>query len=677
MGIMILLVLTLMVTMGGRLVALQNEPDSNYPVAAEATTIEYQAIPAARGEILDIYGRPLVSNRLGLNLMLDEARLKKAENPAAEVLKLLQAAEACGVAWRDTMPVTAPPYAYDPLMTKTQEERLAHFWEKKGYDAMDADALIAQLSLDYGVPETMNATQVRQVVGIFYELELRTLFTRVKPYRYIEPYVFAEDINIELVSRVKEQNFAGCVIEPVSTRVYETEFAAHILGRVGRIPADEIDYYTQELGYQRDDIVGVDGAEKAFEAYLRGKPGQRAVETTADGSIRRVFYSTEPEPGKNIYLTMDLRFQQRVEQILADGIRMLQETSETLKGKEADAGAIAVVDVNSGAILALASYPTYNLLTIREDYASLLEDPLTPLINRTISGTYAPGSTFKMVTATAALESGLINGKTRIFDEGKYTYYKDYQPTCLAYPGTHGSINVSDALKVSCNYFFYDIGFKMGIAAVRQWAEKFGLGQLSGVELSGERAGYIAGPETSSLLHTTWQGGLTLAASIGQSDNWFTPLQLANYVAAIANGGTVYQTHLLREAKSNDYTQTHVINTGEVLQETGVSADTIRLLQQGMNRVAHEQGGSAYSYFKDYPVNIAAKTGSVQTGNRPNNGVFVAYGPYEEPEIALCVVIEKGGAGSRVAPIARNVFDTWFELKNEMQSAGKENILQK
>lgn len=674
MGIMIVLVLVLLVTMGGRLAALQSEPDSLYPTAKEALSTEYQSLPAARGEILDRYGRPLVTNRLGLNLTLNETRLKQAENPADEILKLIQAAEECGVAWLDTLPITAPPYVYDPQMTGTQEDRLARFLEKKSYEPMEADALMAQLRIDYTIPEAMSAVQARQVAGVFYELELRYLFTRVKPYSYIEPYIFAEDINMEMVSRVKEQSFAGCVVGPVSTRVYETEFAAHLLGRVGQIPAADIDYYTGELGYQRDDLVGVDGAEKAFESWLRGKPGRRAVEQTADGSIRNIFNTTEPEPGKNVYLTIDIRFQQMVEQILASGIQTLQETGEELKGKEADAGAIAVVDTRNGEILALASYPTYNLLTIREDYSALLDNSLNPLLNRAISGLYAPGSTFKMVTASAGLESGQITPNTKIFDEWKYTYYKDYQPTCLSH---HGLINVSDALKVSCNYFFYDVGFHSGIATIRQWAERFGLGQLTGIELGGERAGFIAGPETSALLNSTWQGGQTLAAAIGQSDNLFTPLQLANYVASIANGGTVYRTHLMREAKSADYTQTYTINSGEILRETGLSGDTLRMLQEGMNRVGREQGGSAYNYFGDYPVNVAVKTGSVQTGSRPSNGVFVAYGPYENPEIALCVVIEKGGAGSRVAPIARDVFDAWFALKDEMLNGGKENVLQK
>ena len=680
LAILILLVLALLTTAGGQLFSLQNgRPALSATGAApvEKTSIEYQTIPAARGEILDRCGRPLVANRLGMNLTLDETRLLRADDPAKEVFRLLDAAERHGVILRDILPITAPPYEYH-FATEETRAHFDAFLIKKGYDPMDADALMAQLREDYGIPEDVPSVRARKAAGIFYELELRRLFTRVAPYRYIAPYVFAEDVPMGLVSIVREQNLAGCVLEPVSTRVYETEFAAHLLGRVGQIPAEMVDHYTGELGYRREDIVGVDGAEKAFESWLRGKPGLRAVEQAPSGRIHNVYYSTEPEPGKNVYLTIDIRFQQRVEELLRDGILEMQRTGEELKGAEADAGAIAVVDVRSGEVLALANYPTYNLATFRADYADLLADPQKPLLNRSISGLYSPGSTFKMVTATAGLETGKIGVNTKIFDRGKFTEYKDTQPTCLIYPGSHGAVNVSESLKVSCNYFYYDISYKMGIAPIKEWAERYGLGRLTGIELDGERAGFIASPETSAALGITWQRGLTLVAAIGQSDNLFTPLQMANYTAAIANGGAVNRVHLMREAKNHDFTQTYAVDHGGVLHEVGASDATMRALQQGMLAVSTQQGGSAYNVFGDYPVPVAAKTGSVQTGtDRPINGVFVAYAPYHDPEIAVCVVIEKGGAGFRAAPFAREVFDAWYALREEREQRGEENHLQK
>ena len=679
MTVMIVLVLALLTGSAGKLLSMQNAPSSgsDTSVTREKTSIEYQTIPAARGGIYDRYGRPLVTNRLGLNLKLDDARLRRAEDPAAEVLQLIAAAEAGGVVLVDILPITAPPYEYD-FRTDEIGAHFEAFLVKKKYEPMDADELMAQLREDYGIAPGVSAVQARKAVGVFYELELRYLFTRVEPYRYIAPYVFARDVSMELVSVVLERGIAGCVPEPISTRVYETEYAAHLLGRVGQIPAADIDHYTQELGYRRDDVIGLDGAERAFEPWLRGTPGRKAVEQAASGRVRDVFYSTEPEPGQNVYLTIDIRFQQRVEEILEAGILYMQEHNEEMMGKEADAGAIAVVDVHSGEVLALANYPTYNLSTFLFDYASLQEDPLRPMFNRSIAGLYSPGSVFKMVTAAAGMETGKITASTRIYDVGEFREYDDFRPRCLIWPGSHGSINVSEALKVSCNCFFYDIGYRMGIGPIRDWAERFGLGQPTGIELAGERTGYIASPETSATLGMTWQGGLTLVASIGQSDNSFTPLQMANYTAAIANGGTVNRVHLMREAKSHDFTQTHAVDNGGVLRESGASGGTVRALQQGMLSVAMERGGSAYNEFGNYPIPVAAKTGSVQTGGeRPINGVFVAYAPYDDPEIAVCVVIEKGGAGFRASPFAKEVFDAWYELKAESQTVGEENRLQK
>ncbi|MDR1735395.1 MAG: hypothetical protein LBR85_00795 [Oscillospiraceae bacterium] len=669
-------VLGLMLAAGGKLMSMQAGEDTKAPEEKERTSIEYKLVPAARGGIFDRYGRPLVTNRMGLNLTVDESVLLKAENPAAEVWKLVAAAEESGVTIRDSLPVTSPPYAYIPV-TGTAQADFDHFLQKKGIAPADVDSLMDGLAADYALPHDMPLTMKRKVTGVFYELELRRLFTRVAPYRYIAPYIFAEDIGVELAGQVKEQGFAGCVVEAVSTREYATDYAAHLLGRIGQIPEEEIGSYTAEMGYTLSDIVGLDGAEKAFEQWLRGTPGRQAVEQTDAGRIHNVFYSTEPEPGKNVYLTIDIRFQEQVERILSEGIAELQATGEELKGKEAEAGAVAVIDVRNGEIMALANYPSYDLKTFREDFDALLHDPLNPLYNRAIAGLYEPGSTFKMVTAAAGMENGFISPKTQIFDHGKYTVYPDYQPRCSIYPGSHGNINVGGALKVSCNYFFYDVGYHVGISEIKKWANNFGLGLPTGVELPSARAGYVAGPETSALQNQQWQPGLTLAAAIGQANHQLTPLSMANYVSVIANGGTVNRAHLMREAKSSDHTQTYSIDTGGELRQSGLSESTIGALQNGMRMAASESGGTAYTVFHDFPYSVAAKTGSVQTGDSPSDGVFVAYAPYDNPEIAVCVVVEKGGAGSRVAPIARRVFETWFALQEDMAVTGDENSLQK
>lgn len=667
LAFMLVFTLALLMLMGGRLLNPAREQTPGEPAAqnpGERLTISYTSVPSARGELLDRYGRPLIENNVSVALMLDAAELFGDPDRTESLAGLADFARRLGVRPRDTLPVSAAPYVYAENAPSSQTNQLERFLEKKKLQKdIDARELMALLREEYGIPAGISEEQARELTGVLYEIECRVLFTTVRPYSYIAPYVFTADVPTELVAYVKEHGFTWARVELSVERVIRTDFAAHILGRTGLIPQEEAEHY-KALGYKADDIVGVDGAEKAFERWLHGTTGTRAVETDKAGQERSVLYTKEPEPGKNVFLTIDILFQERVERILSRGIAELQASGEELKGKEAEAGAIVVMDVHSGEVLALASYPTYDLRAFSAQYSELLQDPLRPLVNRAIAGLYSPGSTYKMVTAAAALEEGVITPATKIRDMGKYTFFEDYQPRCHAYPGSHGNVNVREALKVSCNYFFYDIGRQAGYRALADRANKFGLGVYSGIELSGELAGYVAGPETAAKLGTFWFLGNTLSAAIGQSDNLFTPLQLANYAATIANGGNLYSAHLLREVKSADYLQTLYINTGIDYTPTGLSGSTIAALQDGMLMVT-QPGGTAHAIFADFPVAVAAKTGSVQVGDSPNNGVFVAYAPANDPAVAVAVVIEKGGAGSRVAPIARDVLAAWFDLEAE------------
>ena len=337
-----------------------------------------------------------------------------------------------------------------------------------------------------------------------------------------------------------------------------------------------------------------------------------------------------------------------------------------------------VLDVNSGDVLASASYPTYDLSTFLQNYTELANDPLNPLFNRATQGIYPPGSTFKMVTAIAGLQEGVITPTDEILDTGRYTYYKDYQPQCWyyrQYGRTHGKENVSEAIRDSCNIFFYDVGRRLGISLLDEYAQKFGLGEYTGIEVY-ESKGHVAGPGYTESLGQKWYDGNTLPAAIGQENNQFTPIQLANYVATLANGGTHYSAHLLKEVKSSDFSQVVYQYEPEVLNELDLDPENLEAVTRGMLMVT-QPGGSAYSYgFNTLDIQVAAKTGSAQVSSATeSNAVFVCFAPYEDPEIALAIVVEKGGSGSTLSSIAVEILDYYFSSGSGMETVEGENTL--
>ena len=378
-----------------------------------------------------------------------------------------------------------------------------------------------------------------------------------------------------------------------------------------------------------------------------------------------------PQPGYNVISTLDIKLQEAVERALADGVG-------ALKSEDTQGAAAVVIDVNDGGVLASASYPTYDLSTFLQNYTELANDPLNPLFNRATQGIYPPGSTFKMVTAIGALEEGIIEPDTEILDTGRYLYYDDYQPQCWIYRDsggwrTHEEENVSDAIMDSCNVFFFDAGRRLGISLLEQYAAAFGLGESTGIELS-EETGWMDGPEYTESHGQTWYEGNTLPAAIGQGNSRFTPLQLANYVATLANGGTHYSAHLLKEVKSNDYSQVVERYEPQVLNQLDIEPENLAAVTEGMLRVTTE--GSAKTYFADLGVQVAAKTGSAQVSSATeSNALFVAFAPYEDPEIALAIVVEKGGSGSTLANIAAEILEYYFSAGSGMETVTPENTL--
>lgn len=461
-------------------------------------------------------------------------------------------------------------------------------------------------------------------------------------FSYYNPFIVSEDTSYEIITAIKEspENFpsAELSVRPIREYFYP-ESAVHLLGRCGIISQEE---YKNNPDYRRDDYIGKQGAERAFEHLLRGTDGTCAVKKNG-----KTFETDIPAvAGKTIALTIDLSLQQASENALADTIK---------KTSGARSGAIVITDVNSAEVLAMASYPAYNIKDFNKDYKSLLYDNRKPMFNRAIAGLYEPGSTFKPITAIAALESGVITPETIINTKGEYKYFdRSFRCNIFRQTGeTHGRINVSEALGVSCNYFFYDLADKTGIDRIAGLAEKFGLGLPSGIELATEEAtGVIAHPDNRS---THWYAGDTLQASIGQSDNRFTPIALANYAATLANGGNLYKAHILKSVGEE--------NTGKILlNKVNFSQDTIRAIHRGMLFVT--KSGTAKEIFKNFPIDVAGKTGSAQTGKK-TNGLFIGFAPADDPKIAFCAVIEGAPSGNTAAMAIKSAISTYFNIEQK------------
>lgn len=513
--------------------------------------------------------------------------------------------------------------------------------------------------------------QVRDAAGVLYEQLLRTKGVNQTAYR------FAADVNIDFISRVKELSIPGVVIEATTTRQYHTTYAAHLLGRVAAIDPDEwTSYYKTadidgdgEPDYQMNDTVGKEGAERAFENYLRGSSGVRALERNTSGKVVSETWLTDPKPGNNVVLTIDLDLQGTVEDVLANSI-------PKLSSKEVEGAACVILDVNNGDVLASASYPTFSLATYGQDIAQNSSNPLKPLTNRALTGTYPPGSTFKMVTAIAGLEEGIITPSTKILDKGAYTYYPGTPPKCWIYRQhgtTHGLVNVSEAIKVSCNYFFYDVGRRLGIDRLVDYATRFGLGQKTGIEL-GEKPGVMASREYTESRGQKWYDGNTLSVAIGQENSAFTPIQLANYIATLVNGGTRYSTHLLKEVKASDFTSVEYSYQPQVLSTIDIQPKNLEAVKAGM--LALTSDGSVSRYFQNLGVKVGAKTGSAQiSAQTESNAVFVCFAPYDKPEIAMAIVVEHGGSGSELGAMAADILSYYFSAKQTQDEVPTENTL--
>lgn len=667
-----------------KLISLQLIHGSGYREQSEKRTTKTKVIQAPRGDIMDRYGRTLVTNKMSNTIVIQKKRGQSEEDLNNLIKKLHVLADKCSYYVSTSFPLGI----YD--------DGTLYFVFEESED--NPGAKESAWKNKYGLNENATAKEVLDFFAEKYNVneadsvyKLKVSSTRyemvLRDFSYTTDFTFADSIPMDMITTIKEQQgeFAGVNIVTNSTRDYRYPYtASHVLGRVGKISAEELEAMSS-LGYTMTSVVGKQGIEKYAESYLKGTNGIASVEQTKDGRSLSETILQEAVPGNNVTLTIDYDLQHTAEAALYETIADVRSTATTVSdGLLCDAGAVVAVDVNTGEILALASYPTYDAATFNRNYSNLIQDSARPLFNRALAGEYAPGSTFKVLVAAAALEEGVISPWDTIQDKGVYRYYKGYTPACWIYNmygGNHGYVNVSQAIRDSCNYFFYDVGRRLTIDKISEYAEKFGFGEVSGVEIPGEEhSGTVASVEnrkknpkisSSGKEDGTWYPGDTLQAAIGQSDTAVTPIQLASYAATIANGGTRYQLNLIKSIEDNNG-KTIMETKPKVLDTVELSDETYKAITRGMRMVVTE--GTGANAFKGCTVDVAAKSGSAQTG-RHTNGLYIAYAPYDNPKIAVAVVVEKAGGGGDAAPVARKVIEKYFANETEYDGFYEGNIL--
>ena len=630
--------------------------ESNTRLTRETT------IKAARGNILDSSGEKLVSTKMVYNVEIYKTKVDTQTLNNA-LLLLAHTLEQNGDSYVDSFPISVDPFAFK------NEETAQSFKEANKLDtSYDAEACFKYFKEKYEV-NIDDVQDARRVIALRYEIEK-------DGYSNTKSVELASNISNSSLAKINEMSssFPGISTTAEPTLYYPYGLlASHILGYVGPISEDELEANPEE--YDQNDITGKTGIEQVLEKYLRGTDGVKQIDMSVDGVVTDEYVAQEAVAGADVMLTIDSDLQKVTEDALANNIKMMQDGE--LRGAEtAKEGAAVVLNVKTGEILAMASYPNYDPSLFidgisTENWNNYLNAEDHPLMNKAISSISPPGSTFKMVTAIAGLESGAIDLNTRINDTGVYTYYRDYQPRCWR-SGGHGWLNVTRAIEVSCNYFFYETGRRTGIDRLVQVASALGLGQKTGVELPGEEAGVLASKETMS----PWSDGYTIQAAIGQLNNSFTPLQMAKYVAMIANGGQNLEVTLIKSITNADGTEVPkeeveaYVNeklgvSGNSGSDINISDENLQAIKEGMKGVTSDGSGTAYSYFRDFDIEVGGKTGSATTDDNGNaNAWFVGFAPFDDPEIAVAVYIKDGQHGAYTAVTAREIFAQYLGMNS-------------
>ena len=661
-------------------------------------------VKAARGDILDRNGNILVGNRASYDLVFNHYVITSYDNTNESLMKLIDKTRELGITYMDHFPITKDrPFEYTLTeYTTAWQGYFQKFLQDRSIDSdITAPLLMQRMRERYKIPEEWSDVDARAVIGLRYEFDLRGVVN-------LASYVFMEDVSDEHLSALLELNTPGLMVESSTVREYYTSYAAHILGTMGAMTNEQWQKvnqaYKDGVGkeYYMDAQIGQSGFEAAFEQYLHGVDGLRRDTVDKNGAIisQEYYEGKEPHAGNNVETTIDINLQIIAEDALADVIDWLKnpEDSKTDKnqeqtGRDVEGAAVVVMKVKTGEILACASYPTYNPQTYNEDYNEILEADFDPLFNRAFHATYAPGSSFKMVTLYAAMELGGGRIKpSRLFEygetvnaQGKYREYENqgFAPACLmwnAYGRMHGVIDAAKALEVSCNYFFYYLAdwFISG-ATLDEAAKGFGLGEKTGIELD-EAVGMRANAENKAKLYTgamaTWGVGDKLNAAIGQSENRLTPLQLCVYVSTVANRGVRMKATFLNRVVAADYRTLILENEPTVASTMKMSNATYSTIVQGMKQVISGPSGTARNTMRGTSVEVAAKTGTAETGRLgSDDGSFVCFAPADDPEIAIAVFGEKAAHGSTLGRVAKDVIDYYFYQAQASSVVTHENQL--
>lgn len=649
------------------LAALQIVKGDEYEKLAEENRIRLIPITAPRGVFKDRNGRELVNSRPSFTVSYMSVKTEKTtqEEVFATLREILQI----------------------PLYTEVSNEKLVvnkdnkvtlsklPIGDKNGDGKVDSSDIslveentgkvISPIKIDFSTGTVTLDIEPGTAVLASYNYDTLKNKLRGQGYR---PVRLKTDVDFQTVAEIEERRLPGVVIEvePMRNYLYGNT-ASHIFGYVGEINQEELEA-SKDKGYRPGDLFGKMGLEKVLESYLKGIDGGQQVEVTASGKPIKVLGQKEPIPGHSVTLTIDIKLQQIAENKLKEQLLKLQ-TDKYKPFPNAKRGAVVALNVKTGEVLAMASIPDFdpNMFArgiTQKEWEEISKNPLNPMVNLAIAGTYPPGSVFKMVTATAALEEKVTNENEFVRDTG--VYWTILPKRCWR-AGGHGMVNMVRALAESCNIYFYEMGRRLGIDNIEKYAKLYGLGSITGIELPGEKPGQVASREYKKNTFTRpddkiWYPAETLDAAIGQGYNSFTPIQIANYVAAIANDGVWMKPHLI---KSIDDPDGNIVleKNPEIGGQLDFSKDTFRIIKEGMRAVTLP-GGTAYSVFADFPISVAGKTGTAEWDvTKDPHGWFVAFAPYEDPEIAVAVFIEQAGSGGTTGgPVARAIFEEYFHL---------------
>ena len=653
----------------GDLVKLQIIDGDSYARAVSSVSTRTATITAARGEIVDTNGNKLVYNEQSYSIVFNASYFPSEQEKRNEIIiSLIRLFEDNGLEWIDNVPLVYDSKGViqfkedsDSLIKQMKSRNMLNL---NGYATAEEchNALIEEFEL-----ESFDKYDARKVASVCFEM-MRQEFS------VSAPYTFAEDVPEDISSSIMENSsfYEGVETKVVPVRTYtDGTLAPHILGMVGSIDAEEYSEL-KEKGYKMNDTVGKSGIELAMEDYLKGTDGEETIYTDDEGN-RTSEVTKEPEQGNTVVLTIDSNMQKVAQDALKSA---LEDYAGTVGNQVPNAGAVVVLSCKDSSILACASYPTYDISTYAENAEELNKATGSPLWNRALMSTYATGSTAKPSVAIAALEEGIIDEDYTVYCNGSYTYlgqtFKCEQAHATAF------VNVVNAIDESCNTFFMEVGRLLGIEKMNEYRNLLGLGSKTGCELN-EATGVLDSPEYRSTLGQDWLPGYTVQSAIGQAGNLWTPIQLANYVNTIANGGTRYRTHFVKSIKNADYTETILENKAEVVCETGISEETLDIVKRGMREVGVT--GYCARYFSHLPVEVACKTGTSQeyrkingVSTKINNGFLIAFAPYDDPQIAIAVVGEGMVSGVYVAPVVAAIVEYYCGLSDsspEIQTEGQ------